>query len=177
VIMTLEQDVDDARRTLETFAAKGLSLDEITRKLTAEGVKSFEDSFVQLMQTIEARRAGVVRRLAERVTFHGVSMDEAVAKAEKETVVARIWSKDASLWKGEEEHRKVISNALGWLEVAGGRSTLSSPGRKRSAAASLTPSFSAWVAPASARRWCAGSSADGTVTPSCSCSIPQSPKR
>ena len=119
VIMTLADDVDGARRALETFAAKGFSLEEITRKLTVDGVKSFEDSFVQLMQTIEARRAGIVRRLDERVTFHGVSADEAVAKAEKDGVVARIWSKDAALWKGEEAHRKVIANSLGWLEVAG----------------------------------------------------------
>ena len=34
-------------------------------------------------------------------------------------VVKRIWSKDASLWKSDEQNAKVIRNSLGWLTVAG----------------------------------------------------------
>ena len=118
VQMTIEQDVDEARRVLETFEAKGFSLKAITDKLTEDGVKSFNESFEQLMMTIEARRDAVVRGLPERITFHNVSgIDEAVARADKEKFVSRIWSKDSSLWKSEPEHRKIIDNALGWVGV------------------------------------------------------------
>src|SRR5256885_12385712 len=34
-------------------------------------------------------------------------------------VVKRIWAKDASLWKSDEDNVKVINNSLGWLTVAG----------------------------------------------------------
>jgi glucose-6-phosphate isomerase len=34
-------------------------------------------------------------------------------------VVKRIWSKDASLWKSDEQNVKVINHSLGWLTVAG----------------------------------------------------------
>src|SRR5215208_2807789 len=34
-------------------------------------------------------------------------------------VVKRIWNKDASLWKSDEQNAKVIKNSLGWLTVAG----------------------------------------------------------
>lgn len=38
-------------------------------------------------------------------------------KAAAESVVDRIWRKDASLWKSEPSHVKIISNSLGWLTV------------------------------------------------------------
>jgi transaldolase/glucose-6-phosphate isomerase len=118
---TLERDVDEARRVLEQFEAKGFSLPEITRKLTADGVKSFADSFSDLMMTIEARRDAVIRRLAGRITIHAATLQEkaeaAVNRAQKEKFVSRIWAKDVSLWKSDEEHAKIIRNALGWLDV------------------------------------------------------------
>lgn len=42
-----------------------------------------------------------------------------LAQAAQEQVVARIWRKDAKLWKNEPEHQQIISNSLGWLEVPG----------------------------------------------------------
>jgi transaldolase/glucose-6-phosphate isomerase len=117
VQLTLEQDVDEARRVLEEFEAKGFSLNAITEKLTAEGVKSFNDSFAQLMDTIEARRDSVVRGLPERVAVHGVNVDDAIARLEKEKVVSRIWARESALWKSDDAHRKIIDNALGWLTV------------------------------------------------------------
>lgn len=117
VELTLEQDVDEARRVLETFEAKGFSLKSITDQLTAEGVKSFNQSFEELMSTIEARRDAAVRGLAERIAFHNVDADDVIARAEKEKVVQRIWKKDATLWKSDDAHTKIISNSLGWLTV------------------------------------------------------------
>ncbi|HET8798845.1 MAG TPA: bifunctional transaldolase/phosoglucose isomerase [Thermoanaerobaculia bacterium] len=113
----LEQDVDEARRVLATFAEKGFSLGDITTKLTADGVKSFNESFEQLMATIEARRDLVVRALPDRVTFHNILVEDTVARAEKEKFVPRIWAKDATLWKSDDAHRQIIANALGWLPV------------------------------------------------------------
>jgi transaldolase/glucose-6-phosphate isomerase len=123
VAMTLEQDVDEARRVLDTFEAKGFSLDAITKQLTVEGVKSFDQSFQELVNTIEARRDLVVRGLGDRVTPHLTTqqqgaVDEAVRRADKEKFVTRIWSRDAALWKSDDAHKKIISNSLGWLNVA-----------------------------------------------------------
>jgi transaldolase/glucose-6-phosphate isomerase len=109
VIMTLEQNLDDAKRVLEEFGADKLT--KITDKLTADGVKSFDESFGQLMSTIEARRDAVLRGLQERITLHNVNADDAIARAEKEKFVSRIWSKDAALFNSKEEL------PVGWLTV------------------------------------------------------------
>jgi transaldolase/glucose-6-phosphate isomerase len=111
VIMTLEQDVDEAKRVLDEFETKGRSLKKITEKLTADGVKSFEESFGQLMATIEARRDAAMRGLPERLTLHGVNVDDAIQRAEKEKFVSRIWAKDATLFNSKD------APPLGWLSV------------------------------------------------------------
>src|ERR1043165_3190251 len=36
----------------------------------------------------------------------------------KSKVAERIWARDASLWKTDDDSKKVINNSLGWLTVA-----------------------------------------------------------
>ncbi|HYC58783.1 MAG TPA: bifunctional transaldolase/phosoglucose isomerase [Thermoanaerobaculia bacterium] len=116
VELTLEDGVDEAREVLATFEAKGFSLDAITEKLTVDGVKSFNDSFESLMNTIEARRDAAVRGLPERLTLHNLSgIDEILARIEKEKFAARIHARESALWKSDDAHRKIIDNSLGWL--------------------------------------------------------------
>jgi glucose-6-phosphate isomerase len=50
--------------------------------------------------------------LADRV-------NKALKTATAEDVVKRIWRKDASLWKSDDESAGVIQKSLGWLTVAG----------------------------------------------------------
>src|SRR5215203_5396177 len=45
-------------------------------------------------------------------------VNSALETANADDVARRIWRKDASLWKSDEESAKVIKNALGWLGVA-----------------------------------------------------------
>jgi transaldolase / glucose-6-phosphate isomerase len=121
VVMTLEKNVDEARDVLAKFAKFGFSLDKITSQLTEDGVKSFDESFYSLMATIEARRDAAIRGLGDRITFHlgesQAAADAAVQHADKEKFVERIWNKDATLWKNDDAHKKIIANALGWLTV------------------------------------------------------------
>src|ERR1051325_7223978 len=121
VRVTIEDDLDGAHEALRKFEEKGFSLKAICDEHTEEGVKSFDASFDSLMMTIEARRDAVTRGLAERQSAHlGASqplVDEAAGRIEKDKAVDRIWAKDASLWKTDDAHEKIIANALGWLTV------------------------------------------------------------
>ena len=119
--LTLEEGVEEARRVIDTFHAKGFSLEAITKKLTEEGVESFSGSFTSLDATIEARRDLAMRHLDDRLTLHlgahQAAVDAAAQRADKEKFVERVWSKDAALWKSDDAHKKIIANALGWLTV------------------------------------------------------------
>jgi len=57
VAATLEANVEDARADLAQLAALGLSLDEVTHRLLAEGVRLFAEPFARLLAAIEKRRA------------------------------------------------------------------------------------------------------------------------
>jgi transaldolase / glucose-6-phosphate isomerase len=122
VAMTLEAGVDEARKVMSTFEEKGFSLKAITDQLTEDGVNSFDESFRSLMTTIEARRDEAIRGLAGRQSLHlgagQAAVDQAVQRIEKEKLVDRIWAKDTTVWKNDDAHKKIISNALGWLTVA-----------------------------------------------------------
>ena len=122
VELTLEQDLDAAREVMRKFEEKGFSLKAITGKLTEDGVKSFDESFASLMTTIEARRDEAIRGLNGRLSLHlgssQATVDQAAQRVEKEKFVERIWKKDTTLWKNDDAHKKIISNALGWLTVA-----------------------------------------------------------
>jgi transaldolase/glucose-6-phosphate isomerase len=45
------------------------------------------------------------------------AVNAALAEAELTKVIERIWNKDATLWKSEESHQRIITNSLGWLTV------------------------------------------------------------
>jgi transaldolase len=59
---TVDKDVEGAKAVLARLKEAGIDLDDVTRKLEVEGVKSFSDSFDSLLETISSRLAGVGER-------------------------------------------------------------------------------------------------------------------
>ena len=60
VAPTLEEEVEEARRTLERFAEAGIDYDDVTATLEREGVEKFADSFTELLDGIEAKSGELV---------------------------------------------------------------------------------------------------------------------
>ena len=94
-------------------------MDAVTTQLMHDGVKAFADSFDQLIENISAKRE---RLLATSAAPAGVSLgkarataDEAVASLQGSETLARIWSRDHTLWSNDPTE---ISDRLGWLDVA-----------------------------------------------------------
>jgi transaldolase / glucose-6-phosphate isomerase len=119
---TLEAGLDEARHVFDELKAVGIDMQAVTAKLTADGVKSFSDSFDELMEVIEARRDEVKRAILERHTVglgrYEVEFQSALKKLDSKNFITRMWKKDPTLWSSDPAHQRIVSNSLGWLTVA-----------------------------------------------------------
>ncbi|HKR02439.1 MAG TPA: bifunctional transaldolase/phosoglucose isomerase, partial [Pyrinomonadaceae bacterium] len=121
VALTLEANLDEAHATIEKLREIGINLEQVTDKLQKDGLTAFVSSFDTLVESIESKRdalvSGIHARLNASPGKYADAINAAIKEADKGDVMRRIWRKDASLWKEEEAHQKIIKNSLGWLTV------------------------------------------------------------
>jgi transaldolase / glucose-6-phosphate isomerase len=121
VALTLETGLEEARATVAKLAEIGIDLAQVTQQLQDEGVKAFADSFESLMASITSKRATLMSGVNERLKLSlgeaANAVAEAVKQCEKQQWVRKIWRRDATLWKSDEAHQKIIKNSLGWVTV------------------------------------------------------------
>jgi transaldolase/glucose-6-phosphate isomerase len=121
VRLSLEEDIEGARKTISKLSELGIDLKQVTQQLQDEGVAQFMDSFGTLTGSITSKQAAITSGVLERTTAslgsYADDVQAALKRAESESWIRRIWRKDASLWKSDEEHQKIIRNALGWVTV------------------------------------------------------------
>jgi transaldolase len=60
VALTLEEDLDEARRVFERVAEAGVDYDDVVATLEREGVQKFSDSFAELLEGVRAKRGELV---------------------------------------------------------------------------------------------------------------------
>jgi transaldolase len=60
VALTLEQDLDEAKRVFERVAEAGVDYDDVVATLEREGVEKFADSFTELLEGIQAKAGELV---------------------------------------------------------------------------------------------------------------------
>jgi len=114
---SLTEDVESAKETMETLAKVGISIDQITSKLTEDGVRLFEEAFDKLLQAVEKRSKS---QTAPKLNRQSYKLPDALTASVKHHIddwraggkVRRLWQRDASLWTGTDE-----ANWLGWLSI------------------------------------------------------------
>ncbi|HEV2704801.1 MAG TPA: bifunctional transaldolase/phosoglucose isomerase, partial [Pyrinomonadaceae bacterium] len=120
--LTLEEGIEECRAMVARLADLGIDLKAVTEKLQRDGLEAFVNSFDSLAESIEAKRgailSGIQERLTARLGKYSEAVNAALKDADKSDVMRRLWRKDATLWKDDESHQKIIRNSLGWLTVA-----------------------------------------------------------
>jgi glucose-6-phosphate isomerase len=51
------------------------------------------------------------------LALHQRAVSQTLTEAQQISLTERIWEQDASVWKAEPAHQKIINNSLGWLTV------------------------------------------------------------
>lgn len=118
----LQQDLQRAREVLRIMVEVGVDLREIAQQLEDEGIEKFSTPFKSLMSGLEEKRQEALSRPIAEQRLQLGEYDEMVgnrmSRLEIEAFAARMWRKDATLWKDDLAAGKLISNSLGWLHVA-----------------------------------------------------------
>ncbi|HYA79410.1 MAG TPA: transaldolase, partial [Methylocystis sp.] len=114
----IERDLPQAHADLAALADYGISLDDVTRELTEDGVRLFADAFDKLLGAVAQRRLALVDGAQAGLTID-MGSAEAQKRYEEELEswrrggnIRRLWAGDASLWTGADEDRW-----LGWLRI------------------------------------------------------------
>jgi transaldolase/glucose-6-phosphate isomerase len=114
---TLTEGVDEAKQVMQDLASVEISIDDVTDKLTDDGVRLFEEAFDKLLAAVEkSTQGGTTPKISQQTH----KLPEAIAKQVAEAVndwraagkVRRLWQRDASLWTNTDE-----SQWLGWLDI------------------------------------------------------------
>jgi transaldolase / glucose-6-phosphate isomerase len=114
---SLTENIEASHETMEALPKVGISMKEVTDKLTKDGVKLFADAFDQLLAAVEKSSSNQV---APRVSRQTYTLPPALAASVKTATddwrangkVRRLWQRDATLWTGTDE-----AEWLGWLGI------------------------------------------------------------
>ncbi|MCK6539542.1 MAG: bifunctional transaldolase/phosoglucose isomerase [Anaerolineales bacterium] len=112
VEITLTRDLAEAQEEIRQLEAAGISMDVVTQELEDEGVKAFADAFTQLLATIDDRRKSAASSLGPLAD----SVSRRIAQLEADSVPARIWKHDPTLWAKDEAGKAEVTIRMGWLD-------------------------------------------------------------
>jgi transaldolase/glucose-6-phosphate isomerase len=110
--IAITRDLDKAKDVLTQLARQGISMDVVTQELEDEGVKAFADAFTQLLKTIDDRRRNAVSSLGPLAD----SVSKRIAQLETESVPARLWAHDPTLWANDPGGQSEVKIRMGWLD-------------------------------------------------------------
>ncbi len=114
---SLTENIDAAKQTMETLPKVGISMKEVTDKLTEDGVRLFADAFDKLLEAVEKSSK---RQVTPKINQQTYVLPQPLTTAVKTSIddwrangkMRRLWQRDASLWTGSDECKW-----LGWLDI------------------------------------------------------------
>ncbi len=117
---TIDVDVDGARATFTALQDARISMFDVTHELQVDGVKLFADAYAALLGAIvykQKQLASGAERVMMALGAAQPQYDAALDALASKDFLKRLWAKDPTLWSDDPEAAKIITHALGWLDV------------------------------------------------------------
>ncbi len=109
--VTITRGLDESKSQLAELESAGVSMNQVTDELEEEGVKSFADAFKVLLDVVDERRKSAVSSINPLAD----SVAKRLSTLEADSVAARVWSHDPTLWADDEAGQTEVKIRLGWL--------------------------------------------------------------
>jgi transaldolase/glucose-6-phosphate isomerase len=114
---SLLEDVEGARKIMATTAKLGISIKEVTDKLTEDAVRLFKEPFDKLLEAVEKEshfeEPAKVNPQSYKIPENlQKQLEQAVSDWRGKGTVSGLWQGDAQVWTGSDE-----SKWLGWLNI------------------------------------------------------------
>lgn len=109
---TITRNLDEARSIFAQLETLGISIKAATEELEREGVKSFADAFTGLLEVVDEKRNQAVGSLGSLAG----SVPGRITRLEEDSVAARIWRYDPTLWTDDSKSQVEVKRRMGWLD-------------------------------------------------------------
>lgn len=118
---TLTSNIQDADHLLDMLAEVGIDLEQVTQRLQDDGVELFIEAFENLISQVDAKRTilktGVLAGQKFALGIYADAVQQAIKTLDAAYTNARIWARDATVWKDNTSQIVHISRHLGWLDT------------------------------------------------------------
>jgi transaldolase/glucose-6-phosphate isomerase len=115
--LAILEGLDEAEAVLALVREHGVDLDAIAGRLLAEGLAAFETDFSNLLRVLDAKLEAAMADRPHRTSSLGTlerRVAQRIEQAEHDELVARIWSRDHTVW---DRFPAEIVDRLGWLDL------------------------------------------------------------
>jgi transaldolase/glucose-6-phosphate isomerase len=114
VKLTIEKDVDGAKRSFLDIERIGISMKKVTQELEGEGVDTFSESYNSLLASVKTRREDALTELGPLAK----SVSARITKFESDHFLSRFYAMDGSLWTDDPKGQEEVRIRMGWLNLA-----------------------------------------------------------
>ncbi len=114
---TVEEGVDEAHRLMDDLEEVGVDFDAVTWQLLNEGMEKFVAPYDDLMGTLETKREAILGAAATRQAYAGDGLSDGLDALAELRFGRRLHARDTTLWTGDDETARAISERLGWLDA------------------------------------------------------------
>jgi transaldolase/glucose-6-phosphate isomerase len=113
VTLTIEKDLDGARKAFSDLDQIGISMRKVTQELEEEGVAAFSESYNSLLTTVKARREDALVELG----LLAQPVSERITQFESDHFLNRFYRMDGSLWTDDPKGQEEVRMRMGWLNL------------------------------------------------------------